>query len=390
MKPLNYGKQDISDEDINAIIGVLKSDFLTQGPKIKEFEKTICSIVGAKYCVAVSNGTAALHLAVASLEIEKDKEGLTSPNSFLASANCMVYNEIKPGFVDIKKDTYCIDPIKIKERINKNTKLLIPVHFAGQVCKMKEIYDIARQNNLFVIEDAAHAIGSKYVDGTDVGNCKYSDLTIFSFHPVKTITTGEGGAITTNNKDLYERLLALRNHGMTKDRLKFKTKNSEYIEAPWYYEMQNIGFNFRMTDLQAALGISQISRLNSFVAKRREIVNQYNEAFNDIDWLITPYELPNVDSCFHLYILQIDFNKLDKSRKQVMKELLNSGIGTQVHYIPIHTQPFFQNNFGTKWGDFPIAEEYYQNALSIPLFPNMTKADINLVITNILNLKKNT
>jgi len=384
---INYGKQWIDEEDIQAVIETLKSGFLTQGPKVKEFEDKICEITGANYCVAVSSGTAALHLAVTSLDIEKGKNGITSPNSFMASSNSMIYCGLIPRFADIDKKTYCIDPIRIQEQINESAALIIPVHFAGQPCDMQKIKKIAKEYNLFIIEDAAHAIGSKYGDGTSVGNCKYSDLTIFSFHPVKTITTGEGGAITTNNKELYERLLILRNHGITKNNSKF---NSNYFRikfaGPWYHEMQLLGFNYRITDIQASLGTSQLNKLDRFIERRREIVKRYNNSFQDVDWLKIPYERPDVYSAFHLYILQFDFDKLGKSRRKVMEELKSKRIGTQVHYIPVHTQPYYQEKFGYKWGDFPIAERYYQNASSIPLYPRMTDEDVDYVIRSIIKL----
>jgi UDP-4-amino-4,6-dideoxy-N-acetyl-beta-L-altrosamine transaminase len=388
---LNYGKQWINDVDIQAVVDVLKSDYLTQGPKIKEFEDKICEMTGAKYCVVVANGTAALHLAVAALKIENGSEGITSPNTFIATSNSLIYSGLKPIFADIDNKTYCIDPEKIKGKITENTRLIIPVHFAGQPCDMKKIHQIAnhdaraKSHKLFIIEDASHAIGSQYADGSYVGNCKYSDMTTFSFHPVKTITTGEGGAITTNNRELYERLLLLRNHGITKDNSKFSIEHSKLGE-PWYYEMQELGFNYRMTDMQAALGLSQIKRLTEFKQRRREIVAYYNQSFKDIDWLRIPYEAENLCSCFHLYVIQIDFEKIGKTRKEVMKYLLNKKIGTQVHYIPVHTQPYYQQNYGYKWGDYPISEEYYEKALSIPIYPKMTDEDVKYVIENILEL----
>jgi len=399
---INYGKQWIDDDDINAVMETLKSDFLTQGPKVKEFEDAICEYTGAKYCVAVANGTAALHIAVASLEIEQGKEGITSPNTFMATSNSMIYNRLKPVFADIDKKTYCIDPEKIKEKISEKTRLITPVHFAGQPCEMESIFKIAKEENIFVIEDASHAIGSKYTDGSKVGNCKYSDLTIFSFHPVKTITTGEGGAITTNSKELYDKLLLLRNHGITKNNSKFNTcpvksvqsKNNKYLTGvqhstlnePWYHEMQLLGYNYRLTDIQASLGISQLKKLDNFVKRRREIVKKYNKAFNNTDWLTSPYEKPDVYSAFHLYVLQIDFDQIVKSRKQVMEELRLKNIGTQVHYIPVHTQPYYRKNFGYKYGDYPIAEDYYEKALSIPLYPKMTDEDVYYVIGKVLEL----
>lgn len=372
MKFLSYGKQWIDDDDIRAVVETMRSAFLTQGPKLEEFEERICEYTGAKYCIAVASGMAALHIAVASLQIEKHKEGITSPNTFVASSNCMIYNGVKPIFADIDSKTYCIDPEKIKEKITENTRLIIPVHFAGQPCEMKSIFKIAKKNNIFVIEDAAHAIGSKHEDGSKIGSCKYSDLTIFSFHPVKTITAGEGGVITTDNKELYERLLLLRNHGITKS------------------EMRILGYNYRLSDIHASLGISQLKKLDKFVERRREIVKKYNEAFISIDWLAIPYEKPGVYSAFHLYVLQIDFDKIGKPRRQVMEELKSRNIGTQVHYIPVHTQPYYQENYGYKRGDCPIAEKYYQHALSIPLYPRMVNDDVDYVIKSMVELKDET
>jgi len=372
MKFLPYGKQWIDDDDIQAVVETMRSAFLTQGPKVKEFEERICKYTGAKYCIAVANGTAALHIAIASLQIGKHNEGITSPNTFMASSNCMIYNGIKPIFADIDSKTYCVDPEKIKEKITENTRLIIPVHFAGQPCEIESIFKIAKEINIFVIEDAAHAIGSKHEDGSKVGSCKYSDLTIFSFHPVKTITAGEGGVITTDNKELYERLLLLRNHGITKS------------------EMRILGYNYRLSDIHASLGISQLKKLDKFVERRREIVKKYNEAFISVDWLAIPYEKPGVYSAFHLYVLQIDFDKIGKSRRQVMEELKLKNIGTQVHYIPVHTQPYYQENFGYRQGDFPIAEKYYQHALSIPLYPRMVNDDVDYVIKSMVELKDET
>ena len=378
-----YGKQYIDKSDIIAVLDVLKSDYLTQGPKIKEFEDLICNYTGAKYCVAVSNGTAALHLAVKVLEILEGKEGITTPNTFVASANCMVYNNIKPIFADIDSKTYNINPDKIIEKINSKTKLIIPVHFAGQPCNMEKIRKIADENSLYIIEDASHAIGSRYKGGTKIGNCKYSDMTIFSFHPVKTITTGEGGAVTTNNEKLFNKLKLLRTHGITKD-ADLLIENP----GPWYYEMQELGFNYRLTDIQAALGISQLNKLDKYIKRRREIVKKYNEAFKDIEWIKIPYEKEDVFSVFHLFVLQIDFDRIKKNRKEVMIELKNKGIGTQVHYIPVHTQPYYKNKFGFKWGDYPIAEDYYKKALSIPLYPMMTDKDVEYVIDSIVKIRK--
>ena len=381
MNFIPYGKQWIDKSDKKAVSGVLKSNFLTQGPKVEEFEKALCDYTGAKYCVAVSNGTAALHLAVAALSIKKDAEGITSPITFVASANCLIYNGLKPVFADINDKTYNINPEEIKKRISSKTKIIVPVHFAGQPADMKQIETIAKPKNIYVIEDAAHAIGSKYNDGTRVGNCQYSDFTTFSFHPVKTITTGEGGAITTNYKKLYEKLSLLRSHGITKD-------HSQLSQNPghWYYEMQELGFNYRMTDIQAALGISQLQKLNQFIKRRREIVNLYNRVFSKSPNVIIPYEKRGLNSAFHLYVLQIDFEKIGKTRTQIMNELKDKKIGTQVHYIPVHTQPYYQKKYGYKWSDFPVAEGYYNHCLSLPLYPKMTDQQVNYVIKKVIEI----
>ena len=373
-----YGRQSISEEDIQAVVDVLKSDFLTQGPQVAAFEKSICDYTGAKYCVVVANGTAALHIAVASLELPVGSEGITSPITFTASATSMAYCGLEPRFADIDETTLCLSPKAFKNAINPKTRLVTPVHFAGRVCDMALINLIAKAKGIRIIEDAAHAIGSDYQDGGKVGSCKYSDMTIFSFHPVKTITTGEGGAVTTNNPELYARLQLLRSHGITKDPCLLQ-KNP----GPWYYEMQSLGFNYRMTDIQAALGVSQMKRLDMFKARRLEIIKQYNEGFRALSWLNTPCETFQESFCYHLYIVRIDWEKLGKSRVDVMAELKGKGILTQVHYIPVHTQPFYQQNYGTKVGDFPCAEAYYEQALSLPLYQGMEDSDVKHVIDSV-------
>ena len=373
---IQYGHQHIDDEDIQAVVNVLKSDFLTQGPAVSRFENKICEITGARYCVAVSNATAGLHIAVQVLNLPENSEGITTPNTFLASANCLLYNNIKPIFADINPDTYNIEPNEIGKKITPNTKVIIPVHFAGLSCDMERI-------NIRVIEDAAHAIGSCYADGSPVGNCKYSDITVFSFHPVKTITTGEGGAITTNDESLYKRLLQLRSHGVTKD-----TESLTQNPGPWYYEMHSLGFNYRMTDMQAALGYSQLLKLEHFRERRQSIVDRYNEAFDGIPHIKLPYRNFEQISCFHLYVLQIDFEKIGITRKDFMKKLVDKGIGTQVHYIPVHTQPYYKKHYGYKTGDYPIAEQYYEMALSLPLHLSMTDVDVDKVIFTINEIVK--
>jgi len=378
-----YGKQFIDNDDIAAVTAVLQSDFLTQGPKVTEFEKAICDYTGAKYCVAVANGTAALHIAVGALELPSGSEGITSPITFAASANSMAYCGVKPVFADIDPVSYNISPSFVQQKITSETKLMTPVHFAGQPAEMEKLSAIAGKNGIKVIEDAAHAIGSKYKDGSFVGNCKYSDMTIFSFHPVKTITTGEGGAVTTNDPELYKRLLLFRSHGITKD-------NSILLQnpGPWYYEMHELGFNYRLTDIQAALGISQLAKVEKFCARRRQIVSLYNKEFAECPWFKIPVEAEGVRSCFHLYVLQIDFEKIHKTRASVMKELLEKGIGTQVHYIPVNTQPWYVKTYNYGLGDCPNADAYYEKALSLPLYPAMSDADIQSVIHAIKGLVK--
>ena len=377
---INYGRQWIDDNDIDEVVKALKSDYLTQGPAVEIFEETICEYTGAKYCVAVSNATAGLHLAVRALGIEKDSEGITSPNTFVASSNALIYNQLKPVFADIDATTYNINPCKIKEKISKKTKVIIPVHFAGRTCDMAAIRELTEENKIHRIEDAAHAIGSTYENGQKVGSCVYSDMTVFSFHPVKTITTGEGGAVTTNDRALYEELKMLRSHGITRD-ASYLTSNP----GPWYYEMHELGFNYRMTDIQAALGTAQMKKLESFKARRNNIIHQYNEAFSSLDNMQTPLA-DDGKNCFHLYVVKIDYEAIGMSRKKVMERLRSLSIGTQVHYIPVHTQPYYMEKFGYAYGDYPEAENYYKAALSLPLYPAMTDDDIKRVITAIIDI----
>ncbi len=378
---ISYGKQSIDKQDIESVTEILKAAYLTQGPVVEEFEKKIAQYCGSKYCVVVSNGTAALDISVAALMLEKGCEGITTPNTFVATSNSMIYNDIVPVFADIDKKTYNISPESVKSKISIKTRLLIPVHFAGQPCNMPILKKITEGNNLRIIEDASHAIGSNYKDGDRVGSCKYSDMTVFSFHPVKTITTAEGGAITTNDEMLYEQLLLLRNHGITK-----KPELLEKNPGPWYYEMKILGRNYRMTELQAALGINQLHKLDSFKKKRREIVRRYNNAFSSISSIICPYEENFLDSCFHLYVVQINFKELNITRSEFMTKLIEEGIGTQVHYIPVNSQPYYMKNYKTTIDDTPNARDYYEATLSLPLYPDLIKKEQDLVIDKIISI----
>jgi UDP-4-amino-4,6-dideoxy-N-acetyl-beta-L-altrosamine transaminase len=381
MKQYSYGHQSISESDINAVVKAMRSNFLTQGPLVKKFEETLCQYTGAKYAVVVTNGTVALHLAVSALEIESDNEVITSPNTFLASANCAVYVGGKVRFADIDQATANIDPKNIEKQITSKTKVIIPVHFAGQSCDMQVIQKIAKKHNLKIIEDAAHAIGSDYKD-TKVGSCKYSDLTTFSFHPVKTITTGEGGAIMTNNEGLYEKLQMLRSHGTTKN-----PKRLYKNDGQWYYEMQTLGYNGRLTDIQSALGISQLKRINRFKDKRRKIVETYkillstDERFSFLD------EKLYSNACFHLCPLLVNFDIVKKSKREIFIELSLHGINLQVHYIPVHTQLFYKN-YGYKTGDYPIAEDYYKRTMSLPLYTDLTISDVKYIVKTIKEVVK--
>ena len=380
-KTIPYSTQWIDKDDIKAVTEVLKSDWITQGPKIAEFESAIARYVGAKFGVAVNSGTSALLSACFAAGIKKDDEVITTPYTFSASANCFVWLGATPVFVDIEEKTLNINAKKIEKAVTKKTKAILTVDFAGAPCKYDEILKIAKKHNLVVIDDAAHALGSQYRDkklGTIV------DLTCFSFHPVKTITTGEGGMMVTNSEKFYQKLLLFRNHGITKDE-KFLTKN----EGGWYYEMRQLGLNFRFTDIQAALGFSQLKKIEKFIERRREIVEIYNKAFANLP-VILPFEPENTKSAWHLYPIRLKLEKLKVTRRKIFEELQKAGLGVQVHYIPIHLQPYYMKTFGTKAADFPIAEKAYQEEISLPLYPKMTNSQINYVIKTFTKiLKKN-
>jgi len=362
-----YGKQDINQNDIDAVINVLRSDFLTQGPQVPLFEKTVANYCGSEYAVAVNSATSALHISCLSLGLGKGDWLWTSPNSFVASANCGLYCGAKVDFVDIDPRTYnmCADILEqklIKARLDdKLPKIIIPVHFSGQSCNMKKIHKLSKEYGFKIIEDASHAIGGKYL-GLPIGGCQYSDITVFSFHPVKIITTAEGGLATTNSKKLAEKMQLYRSHGITRD----KHLMTGHIEGSWYYQQIDLGFNYRMVELQAALGISQMQRLDEFVTKRHTLQERYNSLLDGLP-VIKPYQDTDSYSALHLYPIQIDLAKVSKSREQIFSALRKKNIGVNVHYIPIHTQRYYAQ-FGFKKGDYPNSEKYYDSAISLPLY----------------------
>ena len=366
-----YGRQTIEEDDIQAVVEVLKSDYLTTGPKIEQFERAVADYVGVKYAVAVSNGTAALHAACAAIEIGEGDEVITTPLTFAASANCVLYCGGTPVFADVDPKTYNIDPEDIRRKITKKTKAIIPVHLAGQPCDMDAIYEIAAEYGLFVIEDGAHALGSEY-KGKKIGTL--SDMTTFSFHPVKPITTGEGGMVVTDSRELYERLVLFRSHGITRDEA-FLTRN----DGPWFYQQLGLGYNYRITDIQCALGLSQMKKLERFLARRRELVKRYNDAFGDCPNIVTPYQLPETNSGWHLYIIQV----LNCDRKTVFEELRKEGIGVNVHYIPVYFHPYYQEH-GYSNVHCPNAEEIYSHIISLPLYPGLTNEEQDEVIEKVM------
>ncbi len=372
-KTYSYSKQSISWGDIWEVVKTLRSPWLTQGPKVKAFEQALCDYTGAKYAVTVSNATAGLHIATLAAGVKPGDEGITSPNTFVASANCIALAGGTVKFADIEPETANINPEEIKKHITPQTKVLIPVHFAGQSCDMEKIWNIAKEHNLTVIEDAAHALGSEYKN-KKVGSCQYSDMCVFSFHPVKNITTGEGGAITTNDKKLYEKLIRLRTIGVTKDS-KLLTQN----DGPWYYQIHELSLNCRMSDIHAALGISQLKKLDKFTEKKREIINLYQQAFAQDKRFAMLEEKSFSKASFHLFPLLINFEIVKKSKQQIFEDLKKEGLFLQVHYIPVHTQPYYKK-LGFKFGDFPNAENYYQQTISLPMHAQLKKRDIEHIV----------
>ena len=374
-----YGKQDINQVDIDSVVDVLQSDFLTQGPQVPLFEKKVSDYCGSKFGVAVNSATSALHVACLALGLGKGDWLWTSPNTFVASANCGLYCGSRIDFVDIDPLTYNLSTEELEKKLiqakkdNKLPKIVIPVHFAGQSCDMQKIHSLSKEYGFKIIEDASHAIGGRYLD-RPIGGCQYSDITVFSFHPVKIITTAEGGLATTNDKDLLGRMQLFRSHGVTRDP-ELMTKEAK---GDWYYQQIELGFNYRMTELQAALGVSQMERLDEFVTLRHKHQKRYNELLKKLP-IITPYQDLDSYSALHLYPIQIKTDKLKSTRREIFEMLRASGIGVNIHYIPVHTQPYYKN-MGFKKGDYPNAENYYKTAISIPIFQGLTLKMQNKIV----------
>lgn len=372
-----YGHQDINRADIEAVVRVLQSDWLTQGPDIENFEKAVADYCGAKYAVAVNSATSALHIACMAAGLTKGRMLWTTPNTFVASSNCGLYCGADVSFVDINPKTYNLDADELKKKIEQQDQqkpdVIIPVHFSGQACDMKAIAALAKEHHVTVIEDASHAIGGEY-DGKKIGCCEYSDMTVFSFHPVKIITTGEGGMVLTNRTDLYNKLLLARSHGITRD----KALMLEPDEGPWYYEQVDLGYNYRMTDLQAALGESQLKRIDEFVAKRRALAARYDRLLAKLP-VVRPYQAKDGASAWHLYVIQLDTDKTHIARREAFEQLREKGIGVNVHYIPVHLQPYYRQ-LGFKEGAYPVAEQYYSRAITLPLYAAMSEAQQDAVV----------
>ena len=366
-----YARQDINQQDINAVVEVLKSDFLTQGPQVPAFEQSIIEACDAKYAVAVNSATSALHIACLALGLGNDDWLWTTPNTFVASANCALYCGAKVDFVDIDPRTYnfCAKQLEKKliaaQKVGKLPKIVIPVHFSGQSCDMQAIHELAEKYAFKIIEDASHAIGGKY-KGEPIGNSRYSDITVFSFHPVKIVTTAEGGMAVTNNAKLAEQLNLLRSHGITRDE-ELMTKAAD---GPWYYQQIELGYNYRMTELQAALGLSQMQRLEEFVIKRHELASRYDELLQNLP-ITLPWQHSDSYSAWHLYVIRLQLEQISTTHLEVFNALRAAGILVNLHYIPVHMQPYYQRQ-GFESGQFPEAEQYYNEAISIPLFSAMT------------------
>ena len=381
---LPYGQQSISDEDIRAVTRVLRAERITQGPKVQEFEEEVASYCGARYAVAVSSGTAALHLACLAAGIHAGNEVITSPLSFVASANCVLYCGGRLVFADIEESTGLLDVKEVERRVTPRTVGIIPVHYAGLPCPMKDLAAKARRHKLLIIEDAAQALGAAYRTESGsgagsgwvkVGGCSHSDMTILSFHPVKSITTGEGGMILTNHAQLADRLRRLRTHGIA--------RNSQPRKGGWYFEMLDLGFNYRLTDIQSAIGLSQLRRLDRFIERRRGTATRYHRALYDLrDWMTLPFWPPtqSIKHAWHLFPIRLNLEKFRVGRATIFDALVAENIGVNVHHIPIHLHPYYRRTFGHREGDYPVAERFYQRVLTLPLFPRMRQTDVEDVV----------
>lgn len=382
-----YGRQDITQADIDAVLEVLKSDFLTQGPMVPRFEQSVAQHVGASHALAVNSATSALHIACLALGLGPGDRLWTTPITFVASANCGLYCGAEVDFVDIDPYTYNLCPQALERKLKhakhegKLPKVVIPVHLCGQPCDMQAIHTLAQRYGFKVIEDASHAIGGKY-QGEFIGNCRYSDITVFSFHPVKIITTAEGGMALTNNDKLASKMALLRSHGITRD----PALMSHDADGPWYYQQIDLGFNYRMTELQAALGISQMARLDHYVARRHQLARRYDGLLAELP-VTTPWQHPDGYSGLHLYVIRLQLDKLQKSHRQVFEFLREKGIGVNLHYIPVHTQPYYQS-MGFKIGNFPLSESYYSEAISLPMFQTMSEEQQDTVIAALREVVK--
>ncbi|MBU3540795.1 UDP-4-amino-4,6-dideoxy-N-acetyl-beta-L-altrosamine transaminase [Polynucleobacter sp. UB-Tiil-W10] len=382
-KLIPYGRQDINEADIQAVIDVLKSDFLTQGPAVPAFEVAVRDFVGAKHAIATSNATSALHLACLALGVGPGDIVWTSPITFVASANCAVYCGAKVDFVDVDLDSFNMSEQALRCKLEHARKarllpkVLIPVHMGGQSCNMAAFYDLSKEYGFSIIEDASHAIGGRY-QNQQVGSCQFSSITVFSFHPVKIITTGEGGMAITNDLGLAKKMQLLRSHGITRE----QSEMVSIPDGPWFYEQIDLGFNYRMTDIQAALGLSQMSRLHDFVIKRNSIAHRYEKLLKDVP-VFLPKIAKDTYSAYHLYVIQLNLELISSSHKNVFNELRNAGIGVNLHYIPVYLQPYYQN-LGFSKGYCPNAEKYYSRAISLPMFSSLTDEEQDWVVTQLI------
>ena len=383
-----YGRQDISEADIQAVVDALRSDFLTQGPVIPAFESAVASYCGVEHAVAVNSATSALHIACLALGVGKGDIVWTTPITFVASANCALYCGAEVDFVDINSRTYNLSVDKLQEKLeaSKKTgrlpKVVIPVHLCGQPCDMAAIFELSKQYGFKVIEDASHAIGGQYKN-EPIGNCRFSDITVFSFHPVKIITTGEGGMALTNNPKYARSMQMLRSHGITRD----EKEMTHALDGLWYYQQIALGLNYRMTDIQAALGLSQLSRLDEFVAKRHQIANRYNKLLKNCPVML-PWQHADGYSALHLYVIRLQLDKTNKTHKQIFEGLRAAGIGVNLHYIPVYQQPYYQQ-FGYEASDYPESENYYAEAISLPMYSNLDEHSQDSVVNALHNLLTN-